>query len=73
MIACARRCRKRYYFLAKLSLRPAHKEWETTEGAPGARNETSSATWGWPTAREGHGHGGVILLHQKCVVEKEGL
>ncbi len=28
MIACARRCRKRYYFLAKLSLRPAHKEWE---------------------------------------------
>jgi hypothetical protein len=62
MSACAQRCRKRYYFRAKLSLRPAHKEWETTKRTPGARSESSSVTWGWPTAREGQGHGGVIVL-----------
>ena len=62
MIACARRCKERYYFPAKLPSGPAYKEWETTKGTPGARNEASRATWGWPTARESQGHGGIIVL-----------
>src|SRR2546425_8508801 len=68
MIACAQCCGESYYVSAKLPLRPAHKEWETTDGTPKARSEASRATWGWPTARESHGHGGVIVLsHQRNV------
>ncbi len=70
MIACAQRFRVSYYRSAKLPLRPAHKEWETTDRAPKARSETSRATWGWPTAREGQGHGGVIVAPHH---EGEGL
>jgi hypothetical protein len=66
MIACAHCCRESYYVSAKLPLRPARKERETTDGTAKARSEASRATWGWPTARESHGHGGVIVLsHQK--------
>jgi len=52
MIACAQCCSESYYVSAKLPLRPAHKEWETTAGTPEARSEASRATWGWPTTRE---------------------
>ena len=66
MIACAQCYRESYYPSAKLPLRPARKERETTDGTPETRSEASRATWGWPTAREGQGHGGVIVLsHQK--------
>ncbi len=65
MIACARCYGERYYFPVKLLSRPARKERETTERTPGARSETFRATWGWPTAREGQGHGGTIVPPRK--------
>ena len=73
MITCARCCRESSYFPAKLPSRPAHKEWEATDGTPQTRSETSRATWGWPKACEGQGHGGVIVLSHQKLFEKEGL
>jgi len=56
----------RLIFPAKLPSGPARKERETTDRTPKTRSETSRATWGWPKACEGQGHGGVIVLsHQK--------
>jgi hypothetical protein len=37
--ACARHGKESYSLLAMLLSRPAHKEWETTDGTPQARSE----------------------------------
>jgi hypothetical protein len=62
MIACAQRWRKRTDFLPKLSLRPARKERETTDGSPKTRSESSQVPWGWPTARESQGERNALLM-----------
>ena len=61
IIACAQCWGETRSFLPKLPLRPTRKEREKTEGPPETRNESSVVTWGWPTARESQGHGGIIV------------